>query len=722
MAAFKAPSLRVRRIAIGVMSVLALLLATRVLMLFLAVFAGFDPGQCSEGVSCVGALPRWALVRTVLVVAALGGASLSAWIVLRFPTLEGNVGSLAVGSLGMSFAVALLVMWGHPALNGYELVAFATIVAAALTGLSRLNRYFVPTPIPGEGPAAAPVRGPRGLALPILGTAAALLGILPFIAWLISPDAILRAPLGFNPQFRGATAATILHVATDLPGEGFWSSAAKTISYSLIALSATMSGALGILIAWVGRDRDETRPLAVFLTFFPLALGMDVLVEPYGHELFPFAPPQYLVGAGAALAWGILMMGLVRFACEFPAPITEDAVASYFHRKPSGSRWDEWGLRLDRRVSLSLLRHARSPVTVTFLVLGLVTVTLLWRGSVNALLAGTLAVLASLLLLRIGFGTGSEEGRRRILWIYGGLIAAFGVPAGVEVVLFALGPVIGDVNYALIMLGLTMAVPASMVIFVSALGVAVFYHGALDPRLAIRRTTVFGSVGVLFVSLFAGLGNLAEEWLGRGLGLPGGIGTVLSGGAIAAGLIPVKRRMDGFMNRILPVAAIAKAPTSTTAVLFSDLAGHTGADQNETLKMMSAFHKAADRVARENQGRLVRTVADEVLLEFANPHHAVHAARELQGEFHEAASREALPTPELRAGVHWGYVTRSEDGDLLGDTVNIASRIHGLAGAGQIVLSSAVVDLLGDEVDLEDLGERTLKNVPEPVRCYAVRI
>ena len=61
-------------------------------------------------------------------------------------------------------------------------------------------------------------------------------------------------------------------------------------------------------------------------------------------------------------------------------------------------------------------------------------------------------------------------------------------------------------------------------------------------------------------------------------------------------------------------------------------------------------------------------------------------------------------------------VAKRTDGDLFGDAVNIASR---LGEPGQIVLSQAVADQL--EKELEDLGERTLKNVPEPVRCWTIK-
>ncbi|MFC1574730.1 hypothetical protein ACFL3Z_01480 [Gemmatimonadota bacterium] len=131
-------------------------------------------------------------------------------------------------------------------------------------------------------------------------------------------------------------------------------------------------------------------------------------------------------------------------------------------------------------------------------------------------------------------------------------------------------------------------------------------HGTIDPSFAIRKTTVFASLGVLFLFLLAGFGNLAENWLEGGLGLPSGIGTVLTGGTLAIVLIPVKRRLGVFVNRILPATVLAEAPTQTVAILFTDIVGYTrltGEDQNAALTLISVFHKVVDRLAREHKGR-----------------------------------------------------------------------------------------------------------------------
>ncbi len=80
-----------------------------------------------------------------------------------------------------------------------------------------------------------------------------------------------------------------------------------------------------------------------------------------------------------------------------------------------------------------------------------------------------------------------------------------------------------------------------------------------------------------------------------------------------------------------------------------------------------------------------------------------------------------MPEGQPRVGIHFGEVAKRRDGDLFGDAVNIVSRLEGESEPGQIVVSQTVADQL-EGVELEDLGERSLKNVPEPVRCWAVKM
>ena len=88
-----------------------------------------------------------------------------------------------------------------------------------------------------------------------------------------------------------------------------------------------------------------------------------------------------------------------------------------------------------------------------------------------------------------------------------------------------------------------------------------------------------------------------------------------------------------------------------------------------------------------------------------------------------AATALNLPALPLHFGIHAGEVVRQRDGDVFGGTVNLAARLQGLAGAGELVVSDAVAGpLQAAGFSLESLGEKKLKNVPEPVACFRVAL
>jgi class 3 adenylate cyclase len=337
----------------------------------------------------------------------------------------------------------------------------------------------------------------------------------------------------------------------------------------------------------------------------------------------------------------------------------------------------------------------------------------------------TLALVAvSVWFLRAGYRLADARGRQQLLWILLGWIAA-AVVIGVQVSLI-FGFEFAGVSFFEPVLGAAMlwGGPATYVLTYGGLTIAVFFSGAFDVRPLVTQTTVYGVLGILFLFLFAGLSSLAEGLLQAGLGLSGAVSDMLTAGTSAVVLIPVQRRLDDFVNRMLPPTKITEVPTQISTIVFADVVGYAslaGEDQQAARTVVSVVYKAANRVAREHRGRLVRSVADEVLMEFEEVGNGMRAAADLREEFRERASELGLPSPEIYTGIHCGEVVREEDGDLSGDTVNVASRVHSVAGPGGVVLTQSVVDALDADLELEDLGEQTLRNVATPVRCYALR-
>lgn len=145
-------------------------------------------------------------------------------------------------------------------------------------------------------------------------------------------------------------------------------------------------------------------------------------------------------------------------------------------------------------------------------------------------------------------------------------------------------------------------------------------------------------------------------------------------------------------------------------------------NEDEALTMLSIFHQVARKAATKWNGTVVKTMGDGVLMQFKETQSAVEAVQALSSAFTAALLPLDLPVGRLRTGLHYGLVATGRDGDLFGGAVNLASRLERVAEPGQLVLSHTAAEHLGDEIELEDLGERALKNVDQPMQCWAIRV
>jgi TolB-like protein/class 3 adenylate cyclase len=166
-----------------------------------------------------------------------------------------------------------------------------------------------------------------------------------------------------------------------------------------------------------------------------------------------------------------------------------------------------------------------------------------------------------------------------------------------------------------------------------------------------------------------------------------------------------------------------------TTILAADVAGYsrlTGMDEEGTLARLRALRgDLIDPTIAVHHGRVVKRTGDGMIAEFRSVVDAVRCAIEAQNGMIERNA--GLPSErriEFRVGIHLGDVVEESDGDLMGDGVNIAARLEGIANPGGICLSNAAYEQVRDRVKEEfvDLGERQLKNIARPVRIYAVKI
>jgi adenylate cyclase len=163
------------------------------------------------------------------------------------------------------------------------------------------------------------------------------------------------------------------------------------------------------------------------------------------------------------------------------------------------------------------------------------------------------------------------------------------------------------------------------------------------------------------------------------------------------------------------------------AILAADVAGYsklTASDEERTLARLRALRSDLfDPTIALHHGRVVKRTGDGVLIEFRSVVDAVRCAIEVQNGMVERNA--GLPPErriEFRVGIHLGDVVEESDGDLMGDGVNIAARLEGIADPGGICLSEDAYRLVRDKIDTEfgDLGDKELKNIVRPVRVYRV--
>ena len=161
------------------------------------------------------------------------------------------------------------------------------------------------------------------------------------------------------------------------------------------------------------------------------------------------------------------------------------------------------------------------------------------------------------------------------------------------------------------------------------------------------------------------------------------------------------------------------------AIFAADIAGYSrlvAEDEEETLRRLAAYRAVTDDFIVKAGGRIFNTAGDAVLAEFSSAVEAVRCAIDIQESLRTRnmaypASRQM----HFRIGITIGDVVE-RDGDLLGDGVNIAARLEGLAEVGGICVSRAVHEQVANKLSVQftDIGAQEVKNIPTPVHAFMV--
>ena len=165
------------------------------------------------------------------------------------------------------------------------------------------------------------------------------------------------------------------------------------------------------------------------------------------------------------------------------------------------------------------------------------------------------------------------------------------------------------------------------------------------------------------------------------------------------------------------------------AIFVSDVVGYSrlaGADEDRILARLRTLRSdLIDPTIAVHHGRIVKRTGDGAIIEFRSVVDAVNCAIEVQRAMVER-NAEVAPDKriEFRIGIHLGDVVEESDGDLMGDGVNIAARLEGVAKPGAICLSEDAYRQVKGRLDLAvtDLGPTQLKNIADPIRVYSLEV
>ena len=154
------------------------------------------------------------------------------------------------------------------------------------------------------------------------------------------------------------------------------------------------------------------------------------------------------------------------------------------------------------------------------------------------------------------------------------------------------------------------------------------------------------------------------------------------------------------------------------AIMFTDIQGYTALMQQDELQAIQARNKHRrifNSTTERYKGKVLQYYGDGTLSIFDSAIDAVQCAIEMQLGFQE------YPAIPVRIGIHTGDITFSEE-DIIGDSVNVASRIESLAVAGSVFVSEKVYDEIKNQSSIQAIWLKAfkLKNIEKPIEVYAI--
>jgi len=176
-----------------------------------------------------------------------------------------------------------------------------------------------------------------------------------------------------------------------------------------------------------------------------------------------------------------------------------------------------------------------------------------------------------------------------------------------------------------------------------------------------------------------------------------------------------------------PPEAAATDTRHLAAIMFTDIVGFSrqmGANEARTLRLLAAHNQVIEQAIATHHGHVIKTFGDAFLVDFPSVVHAVQCAQHIQTQFRtHNAEQEKTEQIHVRIGLHLGDIVVQQNGDVLGDGVNIASRLQALAEPDTICISHKVYEEVEKKLTLGtvvSLGRPKLKNIAPRFPIYAL--
>src|SRR6266849_5699161 len=163
------------------------------------------------------------------------------------------------------------------------------------------------------------------------------------------------------------------------------------------------------------------------------------------------------------------------------------------------------------------------------------------------------------------------------------------------------------------------------------------------------------------------------------------------------------------------------------AIMFTDIVGFShqmGSNEVRTLRLLDTHNQIIQHAVAAHHGTVIKTVGDAFLVDFPSVVHAVQCAQRIQTQFRSHnTEQDKADQIHIRIGIHLGDIVVQPNGDVLGDGVNIASRLQTLAEPDTIYISQKVYEEVEKKIPLGtviSLGRPKLKNIAPRQRLYAL--